>query len=195
MENQTKTKPSRLKYIREYRKRPDVMERLKEYRQRPETKKIIYASFRRWSLKNPQKIKEYQRKAYLKRKANKPPYTPQEKHPLWRVKRNLRDRLREVLNGTLKHKATMKLVGCTFDELKSHLESKFRDGMAWSNYGKLWVIDHILPCASFDFSKPLHQKICFHYTNLQPLLWSENHSKADKILNPVQITFEQVVDK
>ena len=26
------------------------------------------------------------------------------------------------------------------------------------------VVDHIIPCAAFDFSIPEHQRICFHYT-------------------------------
>jgi hypothetical protein len=42
--------------------------------------------------------------------------------------------------------------------------------MNWGNHGKYgWHIDHIKPCASFDLTKPEHQRECFHYTNLQPL--------------------------
>jgi len=41
--------------------------------------------------------------------------------------------------------------------------------MTWDNYGSLWHIDHIKPCASYDLADPLQQAECFHYTNLQPL--------------------------
>jgi len=52
--------------------------------------------------------------------------------------------------------------------------------MTWSNYGKGWHIDHIKPCASFDLSNPEQQKICFHYTNLQPLWAIDNIKKGAK---------------
>ena len=52
--------------------------------------------------------------------------------------------------------------------------------MSWDNYGTHgWHIDHIRPCASFDLSDEEQQKICFHYTNLQPL-WAEDNLKKSK---------------
>lgn len=74
------------------------------------------------------------------------------------------------------------LVGCSIIELRNHFESKFRDGMNWGNYGKGgWVIDHKNPICNFDLSKKSQQKICFHYTNLQPLWESENRSKGGRL--------------
>ena len=58
--------------------------------------------------------------------------------------------------------------------------------LIWDNYGqKGWVIDHILPCCSFDLSKPEEQRKCFHYSNLQPLWESDNLRKlsSDKQLS------------
>jgi hypothetical protein len=52
--------------------------------------------------------------------------------------------------------------------------------MTFDNFGK-WHIDHIIPCASFDLTKPEQQRQCFHYTNLQPLWAFENLSKGSKI--------------
>lgn len=52
--------------------------------------------------------------------------------------------------------------------------------MTWENYGE-WHIDHIKPCASFDLNDPEQQKLCFHYTNLQPMWAKENQKKADKL--------------
>ena len=78
----------------------------------------------------------------------------------------------------------MELVGCTRSELCKYLERQFKIGMTWDNYGE-WHVDHILPCASFDLTKRTQQKKCFHYTNLQPLLASDNMRKGAKILKEV----------
>lgn len=76
---------------------------------------------------------------------------------------------------------TAALLGCTFDEARRHLQSKFKDGMSWDNYGyRGWHIDHIRPCDSFDLSRAEEQMKCFHYTNLQPLWWRDNIKKHAK---------------
>ena len=46
---------------------------------------------------------------------------------------------------------TVELLGCSLDELKTYLESKFQPGMTWDNYSRNgWTIDHILPLSSFN---------------------------------------------
>jgi hypothetical protein len=58
----------------------------------------------------------------------------------------------------------MKLLGVTNIELVwKHLELTFKPGMTRENHGE-WHIDHIIPCISFDLSKPEEQAKCFHYT-------------------------------
>ena len=79
---------------------------------------------------------------------------------------------------------TIELLDCSIDECRKWLESKFLPGMTWDNHGLgegKWHIDHIIPCARFDLTKPEEQKKCFHYTNLQPLWAEENLCKSDKI--------------
>lgn len=91
----------------------------------------------------------------------------------------LRHRIYEALKGIGRYKHTIELIGCSIENLKSHLESKFTEGMTWENYGK-WHVDHIRPCASFDLSLPEEQCKCFNYTNLQPLWAEDNLSKGAK---------------
>lgn len=99
----------------------------------------------------------------------------------YRIIHNLRERLRVSLHNNSKGAKTKDLIGCSIDELKKHLESKFTEGMNWDNYGrKGWHIDHIKPCILFDMSDPEQQKQCFHYTNLQPLWWKDNLKKYSK---------------
>lgn len=75
------------------------------------------------------------------------------------------------------------LVDFTLDQLKTHLESKFRDGMNWSNRGRGgWHIDHIRPISSFNITSKYCEdfKKCWALENLQPLWEHENLSKSDK---------------
>jgi hypothetical protein len=99
----------------------------------------------------------------------------------FRLKHCLRTRIRHSINSqnVSKSNKTPELVGCSIMNLKTHLESKFTEGMTFENYGE-WHIDHIRPCASFNLEDPEEQKKCFHWTNLQPLWALDNIRKGDK---------------
>ncbi len=100
-----------------------------------------------------------------------------------RIKRNLRRRIIHVIQSGYKSDSTMNLLGCDISFFLNHLEKLFDDTMNWDNYGQFgWHIDHIIPCDSFDLTLEEEQRKCFHYTNLQPLWWSDNLSKSKKIL-------------
>ena len=96
-----------------------------------------------------------------------------------RFKTNLRSRVSHALSRNSKSDSTETLVGCSMNELRDHLESQFTAGMTWDNYGE-WHVDHIKPCAMFDFSIDSHQFQCFHYTNMQPLWAIDNYKKGNK---------------
>lgn len=93
----------------------------------------------------------------------------------------LRSSLLKTLAGKQRKGAAMELLGCPMDLFRLHLQSNFRDGMAWNNHGSHWHIDHVKPCDSFDLSKPAQQAICFHYSNMQPLLVVENLRKGARV--------------
>ena len=81
-------------------------------------------------------------------------------------------------------------LGCSFEELKTYLESKFEDWMTWENYGKYngelnygWDLDHIIPLSKAMTENDIYR--LSHYTNLQPLCSRTNRDiKKDKIENP-----------
>jgi hypothetical protein len=100
----------------------------------------------------------------------------------FKISIRLRGRLREAIKRSSGKKAykTKELIGCEITHVINHLESQFTEGMSWDNYGE-WHIDHIIPCAFFDLTKPSHQKVCFNWQNLQPLWESDNCAKGDKI--------------
>jgi hypothetical protein len=91
----------------------------------------------------------------------------------------LRSRVAGALKGTQKADSTMRLLGCTSEQFRKHLESQFVEGMHWENRDE-WAIDHVRPCASFDLLLESEQRKCFHYTNLQPLWAKDNLSKGCK---------------
>ena len=118
--------------------------------------------------------------------------------PGFKMKRNLRCRLYHALKSqnAKKSNRTLKLTGCTVPFLMGYIESKFKDGMTWENYGT-WHMDHIYPCSKFDLTKDEEQRKCFHYTNLQPLWASENISKKDEIIveKPNMELKDEVIEK
>lgn len=97
---------------------------------------------------------------------------------------NLRRRLGHAITKGYKSAKTMDLVGCSVEHLRQYIENMFQDGMNWGNYGlNGWEIDHIIPCCSYDLTKPEEQIRCFNYTNLQPLWAKENRIKSGSVLN------------
>ena len=124
---------------------------------------------RQWRKDHSPHIKDYKKRYHR---------DVESKQMEYRILHSLRGRLLQALNGAVKTKRTMKFVGCSMAQLKSHLSSQFKNGMSWDNYGrKGWHIDHITPCSSFNLTCPNEQKKCFHYTNLQPLWWLDNCRK------------------
>jgi len=99
-----------------------------------------------------------------------------------RLRVNLRNRIRSAIQNDWKVTKSLSLLGCSIENFKIYIESKFEPGMSWQNYGTAWHLDHIVPCAIFDLTKPEHQKRCFHFSNHQPLFATENqrkHAKTD----------------
>jgi hypothetical protein len=104
-------------------------------------------------------------------------------NPAAKIARNLRVRMRKTLLGISKSASTISLLGCSAAEFARHLESHFKPGMSWANYGYFgWHIDHAIPCAAFNLTDPIQQKACFHFTNMRPEWRFENQSKGKRLL-------------
>jgi len=148
-----KNREKRIKYQREYRSTHQKAHR---------------ESNRKYYFKNKERLsKNNTRNAKERRKTN----------PSLRILDNLRSRMLHALKGKNKSASTIKLLGCTPDELRKHLESQFESWMTWENHG-LWDIDHIKACAKFDFTYPEQQRECFHWSNLQPMEHIANIKKG-----------------
>lgn len=133
----------------------------------------VACSRRAWTAKNLARVRQA---SAAKRKARR------RSDPNFRILVNLRTRYYLALTGVVKRSATTRdLLGCSIPQLRTHLESKFQPGMTWENYGPVWHVDHKRPCASFDLTNPEQQRICFHWTNLQPLYATENMKKGARV--------------
>lgn len=101
----------------------------------------------------------------------------------FRLVKCLRSRLSHALREHAINKrkvGAIRHLGCTVEQLKLHLESKFRIGMTWDNYGKEWEIDHIKPLSKTKELNLSLETLC-HYSNLQPLWKKENLRKLNKL--------------
>jgi len=146
-----------------------IAERCKQYYQANKDAAAVYN--KEYQKKNWDDLLQYKNQYKKKRRATDPGY---------RIADNLRTRLYTALKGKRKADTTKKLLGCTYEEARAHIEAQFTEGMSWDKMGVRGIhIDHIRPCASFDLTDPEQQRECFHYTNLQPLWAEDNLKKSD----------------
>jgi len=95
----------------------------------------------------------------------------------YRLKVVLRKRLWHALKKNQKTGSAVEDLGCTIEEFKIYLESKFQSGMSWTNMGK-WHIDHIKPLDAFDLTDLVQLRQACHFTNLQPMWAVDNLKKG-----------------
>lgn len=63
------------------------------------------------------------------------------------------------------------VMGCTRDEFKAHLESKFEEGMSWDNYGDWWVANRETP-SNYDLTDMDQFLSYFNFESFTPM-WRE----------------------
>ena len=153
---------------------------IKEYQ--ATTKDRIKTYQKEWNAANKDRRKEYQAANKDKIRAQQKEYQRYRRatNLNFKIACNLRSRLRHALNGNYKTGSAVRDLGCSIDELKLKFIPLFAIGMNWENYGSLWHIDHIRPCASFDLTDPEQVKLCCHFSNLQPLWAADNLAKSDR---------------
>ena len=88
--------------------------------------------------------------------------------------------------GYTKNSKTYTILGCSFEDFKLYIESKFENWMNWSNQGKYtgnyfetWQLDHIIPMSSAKNETEVIK--LNHYTNFQPICSKINNEKSNKI--------------
>jgi hypothetical protein len=92
---------------------------------------------------------------------------------------SLRDRLRKALKG-IRTGSAIRSLGCSIEDLKLFIESRWQPGMSWANYGHVWHLDHIRALALFDLTDSEQFAQAVHYTNIQPLDTATHRVKTNE---------------
>ena len=170
LKNHSKNREKRLKQMKELhlKNREEDSKKNKEYR-----------------LKNIEVIRKQQRehkaRPEIKEQTNKRWKIRYSTDINFKIRHLCATRLWQALKGINKSASTMKLIGCTPDELRQHLESKFEPWMNWENQGLGgWDMDHIKACFHFNLEDPKQQRACFNWSNLQPMEHIANIKKGSK---------------
>jgi hypothetical protein len=175
----------RRQYHREYMRcwKPEQRKRLsrksyEKHRNDVKAKSLI------WRVKHPDAVKESNKKSRARnrnqyRAAQRRWWLASQGNPQTIMARRLRGRVKAACQRarTAKANKTILLLGCTFAEFVRHIERQFTKGMGWHNR-RLWQIDHVRPCASFDLTDPVQQYQCFHFTNQRPIWKQDNQLKG-----------------
>lgn len=139
-----------------------------------------------WSAERRAAANEYGRAHYA---ANKQRYLDNNERrrvdriksdPVYAMSRRIRGLILGAFrsNGYTKKSKAQDILGCDWQEFKTHIERQFLKGMTWDNRGE-WHLDHIQPIASAKTEADL--LALNHFTNVRPLWASENIAKKDKI--------------
>ena len=147
----------------------DLYNEIKDTTEFKEKRKIYH---KKYYDDNKEKLKKYQ--TDHKEERNSRERTRYEKDPVYRVSRLILSGIKKSFSGRYKKSKTLEILGCSFEEFKLHLESKFEPWMTWENHGLYngeleygWDIDHIIPNSSAITEEDVIR--LNHYTNLQPL--------------------------
>jgi hypothetical protein len=152
-----------------------ILIKKKKYRDKPESK-LIQKEYRlnnKEYLSYLQKDYRLNNREYLNELQSK--YRKENPHVIaWR---SILHRVIKQFN-TIKEGHTIDILGYSANDLKTHIESLFKEGMTWENHGE-WEIDHISPVSLYSSDTPIN--IVNALTNLQPLWKDENREKFNKI--------------
>jgi hypothetical protein len=135
-------------------------------------------SSRKWRMKYPDKAKAIHQRADAKQRST----------PKGKLSDSVSRRMNKSLNGLKSHRHWEDIVDYTIEQLRAHLEKRFKPGMTWENYGTYWHIDHKTPVSVFNYERPedIDFRLCWSLKNLQPMEAKENISKGARINQPFQ---------
>lgn len=188
------------KYYEKIKERDKEERKIKSQEYRKNNPDKVKESRDKWDLKNIDKVIKYTKtsnknyrtnnKEKINNNLNK--YNKERKKidSLFKLTCNLRSMIYRSLKekNYSKNSRSHDILGCSFEEFKLYLETKFESWMNWGNYGLYngelnygWDIDHIIPLSSAITEEELLK--LNHFSNLQPLCSYINRYIKKDIIN------------
>jgi hypothetical protein len=165
----------------EHHKQPEIRQQRKNssrsWIQRPENghkKSTYHATF----YSNPENLAAKIKSQNERNKVRK------QEDPGFLLACTMRTRLNAAIRSNCKGGSAVKDLGCSIEFFRTFIESQFKEGMAWGNYGNRkgqWNLDHKAPLSWFDLSDPIHVGLACNYRNMRPMWASDNVAKGNKI--------------
>ena len=123
------------------------------------------ASKEKYRANNPEKVKDIRNKYENKRRKSDPSFL---------LYKSMSNSLRAALKRSSKFARTWEVIGCTKEFFMNWIQSQFKRGMNWNNYGTKWHIDHKVGKEFFDHRIPEQVRVCWNWRNLRPLWAKQN---------------------
>jgi hypothetical protein len=181
-----KTKGYQKEYYKTYRvlNADKLKEKARLYREKNKNHIKIY--LKKYNSINKERLSRMKKIYALTHKDERNKYISElyNSNPKHKLIVTVRSRIRMALKDIAKWNKTQDMIGCDINFLKNYLEKQFVNGMTWKNYGRIWHIDHRIPCSFFDLNNITEQKKCFHYTNMTPKFVKLNLEKRNHYAEP-----------
>ncbi len=130
-----------------------------------------------YNKKNREAIQKRQTQQHRERRENDLNY---------KISNRLRSKLYRYVkrHGNVRSDYIKTLLGCDWYAFELYFEYMFLldDNMSWDNHGSYWTIDHVNPCCNFDLTDDENKYICFHWSNIRPIMGISNQKKTGKII-------------
>ena len=92
----------------------------------------------------------------------------------YRDKKRVGIALRRFITEDCPFRKYSKLFGCENGFLRRFIERQSRGEMTWVNFGKSWVIGHVVPPSEFQLCFNEEARCCWNWINLRPYFRKEN---------------------
>lgn len=118
--------------------------------------------------------------------------------PQFKMACDLRTKLSNTMKGGYKD-SSIQTFGCEYNFLCDWIKSQFTDEMSFENYGSVWNVDHVIPCARFNLINSDDRHKCFHWSNLRPFKYIENLERNNTLTKKeldshINIVMDHIMD-